>query len=75
MTTLYTVQRCKKDNTLYGPTHASDNGNISLCGLHFDNNWYITNNTFDGEVTCEKCQRIIKETTLIDRAKGKMMEI
>lgn len=61
MNALYTVQRCRKDDTLYGPSHGSMDGDITICGIETDHNWWITNNTFDGEITCKKCLSILKE--------------
>jgi hypothetical protein len=58
--TMYTVQRCRKDDSLYGPTHASKYAENTLCGLNVNHNWYIVNNTFDGEVTCKKCIEIME---------------
>lgn len=66
--TLYTIQRCKKDDTLYGPIHGSDNGETTLCGQDVDTNWWILNNTFDGIITCKKCLKILtKYPTLSQR--------
>ena len=59
--TIYTVNRCRKNsNNLYGASHGSDDGETTVCGLNLDHNWYITNNTFDGKITCKKCLKIIK---------------
>ncbi len=71
MKTLYTVKRCKKDGTLYGPSHGSDNGYTTLCDQEIvANTWWITNNTFTGEITCKKCNQLLKEKpTLQDRFK------
>ena len=59
--TLYTVSRCRKDDSLYGPTHGSNNCEITVCGQNIDSNWFILNTTFDGVMTCKKCQKILFE--------------
>ena len=60
MNTLYTVKKCKnKYNDEL--SHGSDNGEETLCGIEIDENWYITNNEFDGIITCKKCKKILKE--------------
>ena len=59
MKTLYTVSRCRKDDTLFGPTHGSDNAESTVCGQIIDVNWYIVNTTFQGIITCKKCLKII----------------
>ncbi len=53
--TLYTVSKCKSDNTLYGTIHGSHHGVKTVCGKELDHTWYIVNNTFDGEITCKEC--------------------
>ena len=53
--TLYTVCRCRKDDTLYGHIHGSKDGETTLCNQKLDENWMIINNTFDGKITCKKC--------------------
>ena len=53
--TLYTVQRITKKDIFKGYIHGSVDGEKSVCGIEFDNNWYILNNTFDGKITCKKC--------------------
>jgi len=58
--TLYTVVRCKIDDTLYGPSHGSTDGYNTVCEQKIDHHWYITNNTFDGEITCKRCLKIIR---------------
>ncbi len=52
---LYTMQRARKDDSLYGPVHGSTDGDITACGISTDHNWHITNNRFDGVITCQKC--------------------
>ena len=51
----YTVQRCKRDETRYGPVHESDNATVTRCGCVVDESWYIVTNDFDGKPTCRKC--------------------
>ncbi len=58
--TLYTVQRVRKNDSLYGDTHGSTDGNITACGIHTDHNWFIVNNSFDGKITCPQCRFKIK---------------
>jgi len=60
--TLYTVQRIKKDDTLYGKLHGSYNGEETLCGEKCDENWYIVNNTFDGDINCRKCLKKLNKS-------------
>ena len=61
----YTVRRCKslKDNTLYGPSHATnDICTETLCGSKLnERQWWITDNNFTGEITCKKCNKILDE--------------
>ena len=57
---LYTVQKIKKDDTLYGEIHGSEDGQETLCIKELDNNWYILNNTFDGDITCKICISTLK---------------
>ena len=64
--TLYTVQRARKDDTLYGPSHASIDAEITVCGQHIDHHWFITNATFDGECSCRKCQKFFTVNTPMD---------
>lgn len=52
---LYTVQRARKDDTLYGPTHGSHDGDVTVCGVTIDQNWYIVSNCSYGEINCMKC--------------------
>lgn len=58
---LYIVQRCRKDNRLYGPTHASEDGDNTSCGIEMDHNWWILKageRGRDAEVTCRKCKKV-----------------
>ena len=63
MNTLYTVKKCKNNynNDLHMISHGSDNGEETLCRIEINENWYITNNTFDGEITCKKCKKVLKQ--------------
>lgn len=56
---VYTVQRCRKNDTRYGATHGSSDGEFTLCGLELDHNWWIVTSAFDGVVTCKKCGKVI----------------
>ena len=60
---LYTVQRARKDDTLYGPSHASIDAEITVCGQHIDHHWFITHAAFDGECSCRKCQKFFPVNT------------
>jgi len=60
--TLYTVQRINKEDVLYGNTHGSFDGESTVCGYVCNENWYITDNTFSGEIKCPKCIKILKDT-------------
>lgn len=62
MSTLYTVSRCKPDNTFYGPLHGSTDSYTTICGQTTDERWWILNNTFDGEITCKKCLSVLAES-------------
>jgi len=57
--TLYTVSLCKHDDSLYGKTHGSKDGEMTVCGKELNHNYYIINNTFDGVITCSKCLKMI----------------
>lgn len=60
--TLYTVSKCRKDNTLYGSKHGSDDGVESICGIDFQDSkehYFIVNNVFTGVITCKKCLELI----------------
>lgn len=54
----YTVYRCASmsSDERVGPIHASDDGNVTLCGREADERWWISTNTGITEsVTCKKC--------------------
>lgn len=62
-TVFYTVSKIRlKSDDLYGPVHASDDGYVTVCGVEIARNgkWYIVTNSFDGIVTCCKCNRILE---------------
>lgn len=60
--TLYAVQKCKNNESqLYKTKHGSHDGDETVCGIRLNYNWYISNNTFDGEITCKKCLKLLKE--------------
>ena len=68
---LYNLRRTKNlsDDTLIGPTHGSDDGDYTLCGLDATHaRWYICNNTHDGVITCKKCLAKLRSTTPGERA-------
>lgn len=59
----YTVNRCKslKNDELYKKSHGSIDGEKTLCGKNILTGWwYITNNMFDGIITCRDCLKEIK---------------
>lgn len=56
MAPMYTIQRCRKDNTLYGPVHYFHGHTATLCGKDTERGpWWILTNHHDGEATCKKC--------------------
>ena len=67
MNTLYTVQRCRKNENAYGPLHGADNDQNTVCGKDIDHNWFIINNTFDGEINCKECLKILKDKPAISQ--------
>ena len=69
MKTLYTVKRCKNNfnDELFNTSHGSDDGEFTLCGIEINENWYITNNTFDGKITCKKCLNVLKKYPTINQ--------
>lgn len=54
----YTVQRCRKDDMLYGPIHFSSDGYRTFCGQQTDENWWILTNDASGVATCPKCKKM-----------------
>ena len=67
MTSLYTVQKIKKDDTFYGTIHGSDDGYETLCGQEVCYSWYILDNCFEGKKTCKKCLKVLETTNFIKR--------
>ena len=65
MKTLYTFQMAREDDSLYDATHGSDDGFVTICGEEVDRNWWITDNNFNGDITCKKCLKILKEKPTI----------
>lgn len=61
MSTLYTLQKARKNGDLFGPSHGADHDGMTLCGCEIDDNWWITNNSFDGNITCKKCLAVLDE--------------
>lgn len=62
--TEYIVQRCKnlKNDKLYKKAHGSEDGYETICGKDICTGWwYISNNTFDGIITCPDCLKVLKE--------------
>ena len=57
---LYTVQRVKTGNVLYNLKHGATTGDRTICGIELDHHWYISNNTFDGDISCQKCLKLLK---------------
>lgn len=56
MPKVYTIRRCRADDTLYGPVHWSADAKTTFCGLDLSNNlWWVLSNDFGGEATCKKC--------------------
>lgn len=39
----------------YGPLHGSMKGDVTLCGLQTDEDWYISTNDRRGLITCREC--------------------
>ena len=56
---VYTVSRCRSDDTLYGPVHWSADATVTFCGADLSvNSWWILSNDFSGDANCRKCRRI-----------------
>lgn len=51
----YVVQKCRKNDMLYGPTHKSLDAHETLCGREIDSSWWILTNDGSGVVTCKDC--------------------
>lgn len=55
---IYTVSRCRNDDTLYGPIHWSADGETTFCGSDMRNkSWFILTNDFSGNANCKRCIR------------------
>lgn len=52
----YAVRKARKDDTLYGRSHGSYDLVMTLCGLDITDQFWVTNTTFDGEITCKVCE-------------------
>jgi hypothetical protein len=58
---LYTISRIRKNDTLYGPVHWSEDGDKTFCEIDTTSgNWYILTNDFSGEASCRACLKIGK---------------
>ena len=57
MSYFYLVSRCRKDDTLYGSMHGSNDADKTLCGHEIDCHWWILNaEKWDREnIDCKKC--------------------
>lgn len=53
-----TMSRCKKDGELYGPLHASSDGDKTFCGQSADSGWWIVTNKSNSIFTCKRCIKI-----------------
>ena len=84
MNTLYTVSKVKSTKNcpahgagpedLKGPLHAADVDFKTVCGQDIEADWYIVNNTFDGEITCKECLTTLEKLPTIPQrtiARGK----
>lgn len=61
--TLYTARRMRGNGKLYGSFHGSVEGEATVCGEKLDSNWSITDNVFEGVITCKECLEIMAVTT------------
>lgn len=52
---LYSMQRCRKDNSRYGLIHFAHHDDETLCGLSINRYWWILTNNHNGKSTCPKC--------------------
>lgn len=62
---LYTASKCTTatGTDLHKTSHASNDGEETLCGKDLTTGWFwITNNTFGGEVTCKECLKEYKRS-------------
>lgn len=51
--TLYTVQ--EGNTRRRRKQHGTHDTAVTLCGKAITDSWYITNNTYDGDITCAEC--------------------
>lgn len=59
MPVMYTISRCRKDDTEYGPIHYSADARTAFCGMDFSvGSWWIVTNDFSGIATCRKCLKV-----------------
>jgi hypothetical protein len=72
-TKLYTVQRVKNDESLYGKVHYSSEGDETHCGKKLDHNWYILTNDFTGVANCPVCNATHCETEGQRTTKGRKL--
>lgn len=70
MNTLYTLRKVRKDDTLYGASHGADHDGMTLCGQEVNDQWWITNNTYDGEITCKQCLSVLELYPTIQERMG-----
>jgi hypothetical protein len=54
---IYSVQRCKDDDSKYGEIHFANDEFKTLCGIAINQNWWFLTNDHDGFSTCEKCNK------------------
>lgn len=52
---LYSMQRCRKDNSRYGLIHFAHHESETLCGLSTNRYWWILTNNHNGTSNCPKC--------------------
>lgn len=64
----YTIQRITKADRLFGPIHGTEQVKATLCGREIDYNWYVLTTNYDGEVTCKRC---LKEMKNLSRKQNK----
>lgn len=67
---LYTLRRRTIDsNKFYGPYHGSHDAKTTLCGQKIDANFWITDNTATGIVTCGQCTRALVAKRGVDNGR------
>ena len=56
MPKVYTVSRCRSDDTLYGPIHWSADAETTFCGLDLSGHlWWVMSSNSKGYATCKNC--------------------